>query len=78
MITTKPSLIILLTTMIGFAIPSYFQPLYLIPAVMFALAGSALLCVESLRPSLDKTREMEKRLDQMEKTLKNFNFAKLR
>jgi hypothetical protein len=78
MITTKLSLIILLTIMIAFAIPSYFQPLFLIPTVMFALAGSVLLSVESLRPSLDKTREIEKRLDQMEKTLKNFNFAKLR
>jgi len=76
--TTKTSLIILLTTMIAFAIPSYFQPLFLIPTVMFALAGSALLCVESLSPNLDQTRRIEKRLDQMEKTLQNFNFAKMR
>ena len=76
--TTKTSLIIILTIMIAFAIPSYFQPLFLIPTVMFGLAGSVLLCVESLSPNLDQTRRIEKRLDHMEKTLNNFNFAKMR
>ena len=74
----KTKLILSTILMFAFAIPAYWQVLYLIPSVIFGLLVTALIVVDQITPSFNQADKIEKRLNRMEKTLNNLNFAKIR